>query len=271
MASANEDLSTFVQKLCDAGIVDTLAGTGSFTVFAPTNEAFDKLDKADKEYLLKNKDHLIQVLKYHIVDGVKGTSDVHDGEQIDTWDGMKVSMTKQGTTVKINGATVTQADIAASNGVMHVIDSVLVPPEMKKPTIPVVVKGDPKLSRFAQALTDAGLDTVLGAAGPFTLFAPTDRAVQGMAKGTLTTEVLKYHVILGDVHLDGLNDGTHDFATLQGQIISITIDGMSTKVNTASVTEHLPASNGAVHVIDAVLSPSGFALPMAEEVERIRV
>lgn len=282
IASGNKDLSTLVTALSKADLVDTLAGTGPFTVFAPTNDAFGMVPKATLTYLLANKTALTQVLEYHVAHGDVKSTDLKNGEQIKTLEGLNVTVSIQGTTVKINDATVAQANIAASNGVVHIIDSVLIPTNLYTPTIPVLAKGVSDLSTLVTALAAADLVTALEAAGPFTVFAPTNKAFDNLPAGVLTNllkpenknklaDVLKYHVASGEVLSADLKNG-EQIATLEGQKVNVTIDGSSVKVNTASVTQaDVLATNGAVHVIDAVLLPPGFVPPTAEKVERIHV
>jgi len=130
VAVANPDLSTLVTALKAAGLTDTLSGTGPFTVFAPTNEAFAKLPAGvlDKLLLPANKDALTKILTYHVVAGKVAAADVKPG-QVASVEGSKLTL---GTTggVTVDKATVVTADVAASNGVIHVIDSVLVPADV---------------------------------------------------------------------------------------------------------------------------------------------
>ncbi|MDA7977568.1 MAG: fasciclin domain-containing protein [Pirellulales bacterium] len=129
IAAGAEDFSTLVAAVKAAGLVETLTGDGPFTVFAPTNDAFKKLPAGTVESLLKpeNKDKLIAILKYHVVPGKVMAADVVKLSEAETAQGQKVKiMTKDGK-VMIDSATVMKTDIAASNGVIHVIDSVILP------------------------------------------------------------------------------------------------------------------------------------------------
>lgn len=130
LAQGNQDLSTLVQAVTAADLVGTLQGDGPFTVFAPTNEAFAALPPAELKRLLKpaNKDELANILTYHVVAGDVKAADLKDGQMVETVQGgkLKVSIADDGT-VKVGGATVVQPDVEASNGTVHVIDTVLVP------------------------------------------------------------------------------------------------------------------------------------------------
>ena len=129
-AVAAGSFKTLAAALGAAGLVDTLKGAGPFTVFAPTDDAFAKLPAGTVEELLKpeNKGKLTAILTYHVVDGNVMAADVVKLKEAKTLNGMMVNVMVNGGTVMINDATVTSADIAASNGVIHVIDSVLLPP-----------------------------------------------------------------------------------------------------------------------------------------------
>lgn len=120
---------TLAKALTAAGLVDTLKGKGPFTVFAPTDAAFAKVPKATLDALLKDKEALKKVLLYHVVSGNVMAKDVVKLKSAKTAQGSNVSISIKGKTVKINQANVTTADIKASNGVIHVIDSVILPPK----------------------------------------------------------------------------------------------------------------------------------------------
>ncbi|NJK46272.1 MAG: fasciclin domain-containing protein [Pleurocapsa sp. SU_196_0] len=132
VASSNSDFSTLVAAVSAADLVGTLSGTGPFTVFAPTNAAFAKLPAGTVDTLLKpeNKAQLVSVLTYHVVSGKVMAADVVklNGRSVATVQGATVRISVNGGNVRVNNANVTATDIAASNGVIHVIDSVLLPP-----------------------------------------------------------------------------------------------------------------------------------------------
>ena len=129
IAAGAEDFSTLVAAVKAAELVDVLSSKGPFTVFAPTNEAFAKLPKGTVESLLKpeNKDKLIAVLKYHVVPGKVMAKDVVKVDSAKTAQGSSVTVTVEGKTVKVDNAKVIKTDIEASNGVIHVIDTVIIP------------------------------------------------------------------------------------------------------------------------------------------------
>ena len=130
IASGNEDFSTLVAAVAAAGLVETLQGEGQFTVFAPTNEAFEALPAGlvDKLLLPENKDLLVKILTYHVVSGKVMAADVAAGE-VPTVEGQNITITTD-MGVQVNGANVVTTDIEASNGVIHVIDAVILPPDV---------------------------------------------------------------------------------------------------------------------------------------------
>jgi len=129
VAADTPDLSTLVEAVTAADLAETLQGEGPFTVFAPTNEAFDALPAGELDRLLEpaNQEELANILKYHVVEGEVMSSDLTNGQKADTLEGGMLTVTINGGTVKINDATVATADVPASNGVVHVIDRVLLP------------------------------------------------------------------------------------------------------------------------------------------------
>lgn len=130
IASGNEDFSTLVAAVTAAGLVETLQGEGPFTVFAPTNDAFDALPAGlvDKLLLPENKDILVQILTYHVVSGKVMAADVAAGD-VPSVEGSNITISVDGGTVMLNGSsTVVATDVEASNGVIHVIDAVILPP-----------------------------------------------------------------------------------------------------------------------------------------------
>lgn len=128
IAVGNSDFSTLVTALKAADLVDALKGEGPFTVFAPTNEAFAKLPKGALDNLLKDKEALKQVLLYHVVNGKVTSADVVKVDKANTLSGKDVKVTVSDSGVMINSSKVTVVDIMATNGVIHVIDTVLLPP-----------------------------------------------------------------------------------------------------------------------------------------------
>lgn len=136
LAQSQEDLSTLVEAVKAAGLVETLSGEGPFTVFAPTNAAFEALPEGTLETLLKpeNKDQLTAVLTYHVVPGETASTDLSDGMQVGTVEGSDAEVTLQDGAAMIEGAKVVTPDVKASNGIVHIIDAVILPPSMSTTT-----------------------------------------------------------------------------------------------------------------------------------------
>ncbi len=263
-AVAAGKFNTLAAALKAAGLVDTLKADGPFTVFAPTDEAFAKLPKGTVEMLLKpeNKAKLTAILTYHVVNGAWTAADVTKLNNAVTLNGQRVEISAKGGKVMIDGATVAMADVKASNGVIHAIDTVLMPSDKDIVTTAVAAG---KFNTLAAALTAAGLVEVLKGDGPFTVFAPTDEAFAKLPKGTLENllkpenkdklvAILKYHVVSGRVYSgDAVKAGKA--ATLQGSSVVITSAGGVMIDNAHVVGADLDASNGVIHVIDAVIMP----------------
>lgn len=133
LAVGNDNLSTLVAAVKAAGLVETLQGNGPYTVFAPTNEAFAKLPEGTVEMLLKpeNKDKLVAVLTYHVVSGKVLSTDLKNNMKAATVQGSKATIKLNKGKAKVDNATVVAADVLASNGVVHVIDEVILPPSMR--------------------------------------------------------------------------------------------------------------------------------------------
>jgi transforming growth factor-beta-induced protein len=274
--------TTLATALEAAGLADTLKGPGPFTVFAPTDEAFAELPVGTVEGLLANPDQLRAVLTYHVVPGRVTAADVLALTAATTVQGENVAVSAQGGGVRINDANVIQADIMASNGVIHVLDSVILPPSMTAMTAqpgPAPATGASvdivdtavaagSFSTLATALDAAGLVETLKGPGPFTVFAPTDEAFAKLPAGTLEgllgnpdalRSVLTYHVVSGRV--TAADAVTLPAATtVQGEDVTIINSEGGVQINDATVTvADLMASNGIIHVIDSVILPPSLA------------
>jgi uncharacterized surface protein with fasciclin (FAS1) repeats len=253
IAAGNPAFSTLVSALGKAGLVDALSGKGPFTVFAPTNDAFAKLAS------LPEGDALKQVLLYHVASGKFLAADLIKSGEVTTLQGKKIKVEqKSNGDVILNGIVkVTTADIPASNGVIHVIDTVLIPPT--DPTIVEIAVADPRFTTLVNALKSQNLVGALSGAGPFTVFAPTNDAfakLAGLPGGDALTRVLKYHVLSGKFSASDLSK-LKDVKTLAGDNIFISRQGDSLILNglVKVVIADIQASNGVIHVIDTVLLP----------------
>merc|ERR1719469_1789696 len=191
VAQSVTDLSSLVDALTKADLVGTLSAAGTFTVFAPTNSAFQALDADTLAALLEpsGKADLVDILKYHVLATQVLSTDLGDTQTVATLQGKDLTVTKVDGTVKVNDvATVTMADQMASNGVAHIIDAVLMPPSVSSPApknVVQVAQSVTDLSSLVDALTKAELVDDLSAAGTFTVFAPTNSAFQALDADTL--------------------------------------------------------------------------------------
>jgi transforming growth factor-beta-induced protein len=274
VAVAAGNFKTLASALQAAGLVETLKGEGPFTVFAPTDEAFAKLDKALLDDLLKpeNKDTLVAILTYHVVPGKVTAADVVKLNKAKTVQGEEITIKVEGNTVRVNDAKVTQTDIAARNGVIHVIDTVILPPTVaEKLAAPAqdiveVAVAAGNFKTLASALQAAGLVETLKGEGPFTVFAPTDEAFAKLDKKLLDdllkpankdrlVAILTYHVVPGKVTAADVVK-LNKAKTVQGEEITIKVEGNTVRVNDAKVTQtDIAARNGVIHVIDTVILP----------------
>ncbi|WP_422071158.1 fasciclin domain-containing protein [Tranquillimonas rosea] len=128
-AQENGNFTTLLAAAEAAGLAETLSGEGPYTVFAPTDDAFDALPDGTVESLLADTEQLTSILTYHVIPSAVMSGDLEDGMTAETVNGESVEISIDGDTVMVDGATVTQADIEASNGVIHVVDTVLMPGE----------------------------------------------------------------------------------------------------------------------------------------------
>lgn len=263
-AVAAGNFKTLAAALQAAGLVDTLKGKGPFTVFAPTDAAFAKLPAGTVETLLKpeNKAKLVSVLTYHVLAGEVLAKDVKTSSAA-TVNGQRIDIVAKDGKVTVDGAAVTATDIKASNGVIHVIDTVIIPSD-KNIVETAVAAGSFKT--LATLLEKADLVGALSGPGPFTVFAPTDEAFAKLPKETveslLKTEnkaqlasILKFHVLNGRVFSDAAAKGA-SVATLQGAKVTTKTESGSVKVENATVVKaDIDTSNGVIHVIDTVILP----------------
>ena len=259
------NFNTLAAALTEAGLADALKGKGPFTVFAPTDEAFAKLPKGTVESLLKpeNSDKLSSILTYHVVSGKVTSADVAKLKAAETLNGQRIDITVSGESAYVDGARVVSADIEATNGVIHVIDTVLLPSHQSI----VGVAGEAgQFETLLAAAKAAGLAEALDGDGPFTVFAPTDEAFGRLPDGTVEdllkkenlndlAAILKYHVIQGRLFSDEVLK-KESIGTLQGDMLKVSMKDGTAMVNKSAILKtDIDASNGVIHVIDHVLLP----------------
>lgn len=272
LAQSNPDLSILVEAVVAAGLAPTLS-TGSLTVFAPTNAAFAALLGelgVTKEALLADKPLLTAVLTYHVLGSKVARADVPLGKaitpvsggffKIESANGLKI------TDGRNRVSTITATDIQASNGVLHLVDRVLLPADKD---IVATASALPDFSILVEAVVAAGLVNTLQGAGPFTVLAPTNAAFAALltelgvskaallADTALLTKVLTYHVVPARVLKAELPVNTA-IATVQGQSFtvnaSLVITDQTLRTSGLAATDVF-TSNGVIHVVDRVLLP----------------
>jgi len=265
-ALSDNNFSILVQALTKADLVNVLNSTGNFTVFAPTNAAFNtlfnELGISDIDAL--SKETLTPILLYHVL-GTEAKSSMISSGYYNTLSpaqgsflSLKVDVSSG---VKLNNtANVTTADVDVKNGVIHVIDKVLLSPTV----VDQALNNDSGRRRGKEGVK-AGLVDVLNGTGPFTIFAPTNAAfealfatlgVSGIADLTAEqlTPILTYHVVSGNVLSTQLSAG--DVPTLNGEQLSITLSpAPAINGSTNIIATDVQGSNGVIHVIDKVLLP----------------
>jgi transforming growth factor-beta-induced protein len=253
---------TLSVALARTGLARTVA-TKQLTLFAPTDAAFAKLKLYP--WNISKVPNLKQILLYHVVQGKVYSYQLSNGF-VPTLNGAAVEINLENG-VKVNDATVIKADLRARNGVIHVIDNVLFPPD--KNLVELALSFDPEFSILVQAVIKAGLTDVLATGGPFTVFAPTNDAFSALLSELkvksldditvdLLTKVLLYHVVEGRVFSSDLVSGS--ITTLNGDfkldVGSLTITDADNRV-AGLIPELLDvqATNGVIHVIDRVILP----------------
>lgn len=267
LAASRSDLSTTVAALQAAGLDDDLRTEGPFTVFAPNNDAFGGLDT---EALLaaENAAILEKILGYHVIAAQEvEAADIEDGDTAETLEGSTLTFGVDGGTVTVNSATVTEADLDADNGVVHVIDGVLTE-NLNVVERAIAADG---FDILVGAVVAAELDGALSGDGPFTVFAPTDEAflaaLDANEDGELgadelpenLAEILQYHVVAGEIAAADITDGL-TAETLQGESLTFGVaeDGTVTiNGDRTVVAPNIDVSNGIIHAIDGVLLPGG--------------
>ncbi|MCK6486483.1 MAG: fasciclin domain-containing protein [Phycisphaerae bacterium] len=264
-AVAAGSFNTLATALTKAGLVDALKGDGPFTVFAPTDEAFAKLPKGTLDDLLKpeNKGRLSAILTYHVVSGRVPAEKALKLTNAKTLNGQQIDLVVKNGGLTIDGAKVVKTDIECSNGVIHIIDSVILPSDKN---IVATAQAAGTFKTLIAALTAADLATALQGDGPFTVFAPTDEAFAKLPKGTLDSllksenkeklaSILKLHVASGRAFAtDALAAGK--VSTLQKEVVRVRMVDGKARVNDANIVKtDIDASNGVIHVIDTVLMP----------------
>lgn len=260
IAISNPDFSILVQALQKAGLVEPLQGEGPFTVFAPTNQAF--IDAGIDLNAVSKKD-LTNILKYHVLAG-KFLSEELKEKGYATLNGQKFFLDFESGKIFINGKTeVIATDIVGSNGVIHVLNMVLMPPAGDVVEI-AISKNPDQFNSLVAAVVKAQLVDALQGDGPFTVFAPTDKAFADLLSSLGVTldevnvedlkNILLYHVV--NKRLFSTDLGNKSYQTLNGESIDVDLsNGVVINGDVNVIKTDIIATNGVIHVIDKVLLP----------------
>jgi uncharacterized surface protein with fasciclin (FAS1) repeats len=256
--------NTLLAAVEAAGLTDALKGDGPFTVFAPTDDAFAAIDSEVLSDLIADPELLTSVLLYHVVPGSFLSGNVIYLDSAPTLNGKEVSIMADENGVMVDGANVIATDVLAKNGVVHVIDQVILP----EPIADIVqtATGAGIFNTLLAAVEAAGLTDVLKGDGPFTVFAPTDEAFAAIPAADLNslladvdalTAVLTYHVVPGALSAQDVL-GSASLATVNGSNAAISLDGEGNpRIDDAIITAtDINTRNGIVHVIDRVIFPN---------------
>jgi uncharacterized surface protein with fasciclin (FAS1) repeats len=260
---SNSPDHTTLKVAVDACALDgVLSGAGPLTLFAPTDAAFNLLPSGTVATLLNDIPLLTSILQHHVVQGGVMSTMLSNNQVVTTLNGTDVTVIINTSGVFIDNAQVTVADVIADNGVVHVIDAVLLPTQSN--TIYDIVSNSTDHTTLKVAVDACALDGVLSGAGPYTLFAPTDAAFNLLPAGTVAallndipqlTDILKHHVVADSV-MSTMLSNNQVVTTLLGTDITVTINANGVFIDNAQViVADLVADNGVVHVIDAVLLP----------------
>ncbi|XP_057380925.1 transforming growth factor-beta-induced protein ig-h3-like isoform X2 [Daphnia carinata] len=253
-------LTTLADLVVKVGLVNVLSQQGSFTLFAPTNDAFSALDSVTWNALLQDVNLLKRVLTYHIVPSAIPPASMKNELVTNSLSGesLRINEYNNRKVVTVNGALKLKT-LEAENGIVYVIDKVLIPDNNKSIVKVLETKG--KFTTLMTALVVSGLKNHLDTAGPFTLFAPSDDAFKALPAGVLNSlftnpselqKVLLSHVIPTTVYSRGLSSGHLNLA--RGGKVAVTVSQSGVKISNANVIEaDLVAANGVIHVINNLI------------------
>lgn len=270
ITESDENFSGLSRIMKDTDVTAYLEGDGPFTVFAPRNEAVNNLPPSVKlpDGIKPDsmKEMLGEVLKYHVLTTGISSSDLQAEQEVEAAAGGKLFITAEDGEIRINDtATVTNADIGASNGVIHTIDQLLLPDKYQD--VVGIISKRYMLQTLEEAVGQAELTETLktGDGEGFTVFAPSDSAFEDIDLSALTQQqlqgVLRYHVLPNKV-LSGDLSASQSVETVNGEMLDIAVSGEGTVLVTDKsgneyrvTTADLEGANGVVHIIDGVLIP----------------
>ena len=264
IVSNSADHTTLKVAIDACALNGVLSDPGTLTLFAPTDAAFNLLPAGTVAALLADIPQLTDILKHHVVGASVMSGMLSNNQVVTTLLGTDVTVTINSMGVFIDNAQVIVADLVADNGVVHVIDAVLLPPTPSN-SIYDIVSNSADHTTLKVAIDACALNGVLSDPGSLTLFAPTDAAFNLLPAGTVAalladipqlTDILKHHVVGASV-MSGMLSNNQVVTTLLGTDVTVTITGGNVYIDNAMVTvADIVADNGVVHVIDAVLLPT---------------
>ena len=266
LVAADARFKTLAAAVNAAGLGEVLSGAGPFTVFAPTDAAFESLPEGTVEALIteEGKTSLISILKNHVVSGRADLSSALGAGSISNLENNTLKVTFSEGSVRVNDAVLRQADVSTSNGIVHIIDSVLVPTKEGPTSILETANKAGSFKTLLAAVETAGLEDYLESGESVTIFAPTDAAFNKLPAGTVEQllkpenrkkleTVLINHALQGSVGAGtALSQGTAE--TLGNQTLTFKIQEGRFQVNGITIdTVDLVCSNGIIHVVDEVI------------------
>lgn len=266
VAQAAGGFDTLLAAASAGGLAEALATNGPFTVFAPVDAAFAELPQAAVNNLMQpeNRDTLAALLQHHVVAGRIDAAGVIQAGELESLAGTPLTVEVEGDEVRIGGVRIVQTDIGADNGIIHVVEQVLFPEGFA--CIATVAQRSGQFDTLLAAAEAAGLMDALSVQGPFTVFAPTDEAFAALPEGTVESllqpenrsdleRLLQHHIVAGRLPAEEVL-AAESLETLAGTTLQVTLDGEQPRIGDANITAtNVMASNGVIHMIDAVLAP----------------
>ncbi|CAE7671713.1 Tgfbi, partial [Symbiodinium pilosum] len=275
--AASPELATVLSAVRLANLNFVLEGVGPFTMFAPTNVAFQLLGPGVAASLTRseNTNFLTQVLQYHVCYGNTLSQNLLPGQELSTFEGERLTVNEV-TPFTVNGVPVSRQDLVAQNGLVHTINRVLLPPNfaLPAPTMDLVqlIASEDYLSILHEAIQLADLESALKASGPLTVFVPTNDAFEKLGPGIASSlllppnqrklqEVLLHHVVSGAQTTAALAVGVTLQSLGGGPLLVTQNDPLKIDSLSGVISPNVPATNGLLHVMDAVIIPFGFVYP----------
>ncbi|MEO1534265.1 MAG: fasciclin domain-containing protein [Planctomycetota bacterium] len=278
IAVGSDSLTTLVAALTAAELVDDVQNATGITVLAPTDAAFGELDQRALQNTIENHPtgRLADVLKYHVIPERLTAAELVKRRFVTTLDGQRLEINITGSGLELNDASIVAADIEAENGIVHVIDTVLIP---AKDNIAEVAQNAGTFETLLAAVGAANLAEFVSTTDPITVFAPTDDAFAELGAEKIAellkpenretlVEILSYHVVPGRVYGGDLFEASAIDAVAGGALKPSVRNGSIFINDSQVVAPNIDAANGVVHAIDSVLIPESFEVSSATPLER---